>query len=255
MTIDTKELRRLAQAAENERDALRAAMRRPHQSEKREMTKGDIIRMAREAGDDVDHTLPSDLDFLERFAALVAAAEREAAEKECDNAIDTQRMAILAAELNGAERERDALRAENSALVEDMNLLRDNNTALRAKIAEMEQQEPVAKVRVHQTGGNAGIAWSVAPLNDFDALPLMRDGSKLYALPGAQPATSVPEDVMRDAERYRYLRARDDGTAGVGCWIEADGRVCDRGWLYGVQLDSAIDSFIEVLAAAQEAKP
>lgn len=126
---------------------------------------------------------------------------------------------------------------------------------LEAKIAEMEQQEPVAKVRVHQTGGNAGIAWSVAPLNDFDALPLMRDGSKLYALPGAQPATSVPEDVMRDAERYRYLRARDDGTAGVGCWIEADGRVCDRGWLYGVQLDSAIDSFIEVLAAAQEAKP
>ena len=81
----------------------------------------------------------------------------------------------------------------------------------------------------------------------------------LPELPGAQaqPAPSVPEDVMRDAERYRYLRARDDGTAGVGCWIEADGRVCDRGWLYGVQLDSAIDSFIEVLAAAPkpEAKP
>lgn len=80
-----------------------------------------------------------------------------------------------------------------------------------------------------------------------------------YTIPGAQtqPAPSVPDDVMRDAERYRYLRARDDGTAGVGCWIEADGRVCDRGWLYGVQLDSAIDSFIEVLAAAPkpEAKP
>ena len=72
-----------------------------------------------------------------------------------------------------------------------------------------------------------------------------------------KPGASVPEDVMRDAERYRYLRARDDRTAGVGCWIEADGRVCDRGWLYGVQLDSAIDSFIEVLAAAPkpEAKP
>ena len=72
-----------------------------------------------------------------------------------------------------------------------------------------------------------------------------------------KPGASVPEDVMRDAERYRYLRARDDRTAGVGCWIEADGRVCDRGWLYGDQLDSAIDSFIEVLAAAAapEAKP
>ena len=42
------------------------------------MTRDDVIRMAREAGDDVEHALPSDLDFLERFAALVAAAEREA---------------------------------------------------------------------------------------------------------------------------------------------------------------------------------
>ena len=40
------------------------------------MTRDDVIRMAREAGDDVEHTLPSDLDFLERFAALVAAKER-----------------------------------------------------------------------------------------------------------------------------------------------------------------------------------
>ena len=73
--------------------------------------------------------------------------------------------------------------------------------------------------------------------------------------PSAQPAPSVPEDVMRDVERYRYLRARDDETAGVGCWIEAEGRVCDRGWLYGDQLDSAIDTCIEMLAAAPEAKP
>ena len=71
----------------------------------------------------------------------------------------------------------------------------------------------------------------------------------------AQPAPSVPEDVMRDAERYRYLRARDDETDGVGCWLEAKGRVCDRGWLYGDQLDSAIDTCIEMLAAAPEVKP
>ncbi len=42
------------------------------------MTRDDVIKLAIEAGDDVEHTLPSDLDFLERFAALVAAAEREA---------------------------------------------------------------------------------------------------------------------------------------------------------------------------------
>lgn len=42
------------------------------------MTRDDVIKLAIEAGDDVEHTLPSDLDFLERFAALVASAEREA---------------------------------------------------------------------------------------------------------------------------------------------------------------------------------
>ena len=42
------------------------------------MTRDDIIHLAREAGDDVEHTLPFDLDFLERFAAIVASAEREA---------------------------------------------------------------------------------------------------------------------------------------------------------------------------------
>ena len=41
------------------------------------MSRDDIIKLAREAGDDVEHTLPSDLDFLERFTAFVAAVERE----------------------------------------------------------------------------------------------------------------------------------------------------------------------------------
>ena len=48
------------------------------------MTQDDIIRMAREAGDDWDSTLPSDKEFLARFAALVAAAEREACAKVAD---------------------------------------------------------------------------------------------------------------------------------------------------------------------------
>lgn len=41
------------------------------------MTRDDIVRIAQEAGDDVEHTLPSDLDFLERLASLVAEAERD----------------------------------------------------------------------------------------------------------------------------------------------------------------------------------
>lgn len=38
----------------------------------------EAAQQAREAGDDWDSTLPSDKAFLDRFAALVAAAEREA---------------------------------------------------------------------------------------------------------------------------------------------------------------------------------
>jgi hypothetical protein len=52
------------------------------------MTKEDIIRMAREAREQVVKTLPPrtfDLDlFHERFAALVAAAEREQCAKVCE---------------------------------------------------------------------------------------------------------------------------------------------------------------------------
>ncbi len=127
--------------------------------------------------------------------------------------------------------------------------------ALRAKIAAMEQQEPVAWL--HESRRDSDVVTSAVKQVWQRARPMSLASYTipLYLAPGAQPAPSVPEDVMRDAERYRYLRARDDETAGIGCWIEAEGRACDRGWLYGVQLDSAIDTCIEMLAAAPEAKP
>jgi hypothetical protein len=62
---------------------------------------------------------------------------------------------------------------------------------LRSRIEAMERQEPVAQVGVHETGGNAGIMWSARPLNEFDSLPLLRDGDRLYLAPGAQPAQMV----------------------------------------------------------------
>lgn len=45
--------------------------------------------------------------------------------------------------------------------------------------------EPVAKVRVHRAGGNAGIAWSAVAVTDGESLPLMPDGALLYAAPPA----------------------------------------------------------------------
>ena len=55
---------------------------------------------------------------------------------------------------------------------------------LRQQLARQEEKpEPVAKVRIHKTGGNAGISWSSAPVNDFDSLPLLQDGALLYTAP------------------------------------------------------------------------
>jgi acyl-CoA reductase-like NAD-dependent aldehyde dehydrogenase len=82
----------------------------------------DIIRMAQEAGDDWEHTLPDDRAFLERFAALVAAAEREACALIChelkmqnkfqnaDDQYDDWNHGIA----HGAELCRDAIRSRNN---------------------------------------------------------------------------------------------------------------------------------------------
>ena len=64
------------------------------------MTRDDIIRMAREAG------LPSlsliDIGYLEKFAALVAAAEREVCAKVCDALVDKKEQAKAASRINDA---------------------------------------------------------------------------------------------------------------------------------------------------------
>lgn len=161
--------------------------------------------------------------------------------------------------LEEIEKERDALRAAVQHEADCVEAAKAEIVTLRVKIEMMERQEPVAWRTFDGEGGydyrsyadneNYQLGWNARNPNYAGWV------EPLYLAPGAQPAPSVPDDVMRDAERYRYLRARDDGTAGVGCWIEAEGRACDRGWLYGVQLDSAIDTCIEMLAAAPEAKP
>jgi hypothetical protein len=55
------------------------------------------IDMAREAGDDWDSTLPSDKEFLKRFAELVRADEREQGQKWFD-AVTAQHKQLLLAE-------------------------------------------------------------------------------------------------------------------------------------------------------------
>ena len=87
--------------------------------------------------------------------------------------------------LNVMADERDALRTENAGLVDDMNLLRDNNTALRVRIEEMEKQEPV-KIQhrapfVNSNGELVGYSVWIDG-RGFDHWP----HRSLYALPGAK---------------------------------------------------------------------
>lgn len=78
---------------------------------------------------------------LDRNAELIA--KLEAAEKERD---------WHAERCEDAMNECDALRAENAALVDDMNLLRDNNTALRADKATLQQMTYSLKDRLDAKG-------------------------------------------------------------------------------------------------------
>ena len=169
----------------------------------------------------------------------------------------------MIAAADAAIAECDALRAAVCHEADCVEACKAEVETLLARIEVMERQEPVAFALYSGWARNAVYLSEIEACEQRDRRQLTADlgGSleayrvvPLYLAPGAQPAPSVPEDVMRDAERYRYLRARDEETAGVGCWLEAKGRACDRGWLYGVQLDSAIDSFIEMLAAAPEVK-
>ena len=136
--------------------------------------------------------------------AAAAGVALKAQKLEEDRAIDTQRMAILVAELNGAERERDALRAEVIHIKEVefprkaqavADGWRGKCERLEAKIAEMEKQEPVewqARTRPTWNDGTWG-QWSKCSeghAQDIKKTPLLHDwlyeARALYALPGAK---------------------------------------------------------------------
>ena len=73
------------------------------------MTTNEIIRMAREAGFDWEAMGLLDRLCFERFAALVAAAEREACAQVCDGFDSGRRLStdFRAAEMASAIRARD----------------------------------------------------------------------------------------------------------------------------------------------------
>lgn len=76
-----------------------------------------------------------------------------------------------------------------------LNETEDERAALRAKIAEMERQEPECEV----VGQIRNVGYEVRTLK-YDLPP----GMKLYALPGAQPAPSINEGVRKVTLDFRW---------------------------------------------------
>lgn len=208
--IDTKELRRLAQAANASPDGDVMNWIEGMQRLQGALLPDDVLELldrleAAESArrDDYQNWMTA----LDRNAELLA--KLEAAEKERDELLagfdewldktkwvqqgvnegmisakylGLHRADVMTSLLGEAEKERDALRAENAGLVDDMNLLRDNNTSLRAKIAEMERQEPVAwTTKLALEYGASRLGFQVSGVNIWG-----ENGVPLYALPGAQ---------------------------------------------------------------------
>jgi len=120
-------------------------------------------------------------------------------------------------------------------MIERLEAVERERDALRARIEAMEQQEPVATVRINAINGNPSVDF--VPGHHY-----LHHNDRLYLAPGAQPAPSVPEGwkLVPTAESrhpgiYKMLGALHaiDNTRGASEW----------------------ESYAAMLAAAPEAKP
>ena len=108
-----------------------------------------------------------------------------------------------------AREEIERLRTENAGLVDDMNLLRDNNTALRAHVEAMERQEPVAWL--HESRRDSDVVTSAVKQTWQRARPMSLASYTipLYLAPGAQPTPSISPVALRHV--IQWLRP-DEGS-------------------------------------------
>ena len=85
----------------------------------------------------------------------------------------------------------ERLRTESAGLVDDMNLLRDNNTALRAHVEAMGQQEPYSYIYEYSNPIDGSPVWRDMP--GYWNAQFPKSSKPLYLAPGAQPAPIIPE--------------------------------------------------------------
>lgn len=101
--------------------------------------------------------------------------------------------------------------------------IRERDDLLEAAryLRQCAEAKPVATVRVHDTGGNAGIAWSGVPTENAG---VMRGGTPLYTHPQPPSAQADAVEALL-ADHDRTLKLLDDvrewirsDVAGGACW-------------------------------------
>ena len=163
--------------------------------------------------------------------------------------------------LEVAEKERDVLRTAVRHEADCVEAAMAEIKSLRAKIEAMERQEPVGVLHVGSCYGEELEDW------EFEADQRVCDrlnerhvtnptSLKLYALPGAQPAPSVPTALlvavadlvaqMEIVSRVGFIDTPDDKDS-CAAFCVAEGT-----WL---ELMSAVESLASALAAAPEVEP
>ena len=115
---------------------------------------------------------------LGKECAAVDAAKSEMMEQARLNGMGSEREAALMAKLEAAGKERDIDEQRIADLMAELNRVGHENAELRAKVAAMEKQEPVAVVD-YKRG-------SCVRFVEYLGWQKIKDGAKLYALSGAQ---------------------------------------------------------------------
>ena len=149
--------------------------------------------------------------------------------KYADGYFEEQFLALIN-RLEAAEKERDFAKVEIARLHDDIHELTDERDALRAKIEQMEKQEPVARLLTwvgrDPYNKNRVIARTYDELNK-NAYPEWEEGSPLYLTHVAQPQLNEIKTALQRAlelgQRETWTGARkhrswEDQREEQQCW-------------------------------------
>ena len=190
--IDTKELRRLAQAASpgpwiaagpSFGESLpkylnEVVIDRAGDEDDGYSICGAPLGLDKEGSDDMAFVAAANPATITELLDRLEAAESDCLEQARMNGMGASREASLMAKLEVAEKDIALKERVIDALGSTLNAVANERDALQAKVEAMERQEPVAVVD-YKRG-------SCVRFVEYLGWQKIKDGAKLYALPGAQ---------------------------------------------------------------------